>query len=185
MTGFGKREHSQILATITIRNDRYRASYGRYVENHPRGCIFAATSEGDDYLQDIRGRRRFWPLRCTAIDLDALHAQREQVFAEAVARYRDGEDWYSMPDEADEEQLQRASSDPWTDQILAQAQYLWDQSAGKTTLITGPHLLETALGMKVVDMGQPEKNRVARILHDNGWIKSRSSKSRCWLRPRH
>ncbi len=109
MTGFGKREHSQILATITIRNDRYRASYGRYVENHPRGCIFAATSEGDDYLQDIRGRRRFWPLRCTAIDLDALHAQREQVFAEAVARYRDGEDWYSMPDEADEEQLPNLS----------------------------------------------------------------------------
>jgi len=185
MTGFGRREHSQILATVTIRNDRFRHSYGRYVENHPRGCVFAATSEGDDYLQDIRGRRRFWPLRCTSIDLDCLHGLRDAIFAEAVARYRNGEDWYSMPDEADEEQLARASADPWTEQILSQAQYLWDSSVGKTTQITAPYLLEYALGMKIQDMGQPEKNRVARIMHDHGWIKSRTNKSRCWIRPRH
>jgi len=84
MTGFSKREHTHILAIITRRNDPYRASYGRLTEDHPRVSVFAATSETDDYLQDPRGVRRYWPLRCGSIDLDALHAVRGQVFAEAV-----------------------------------------------------------------------------------------------------
>jgi len=185
MTGFGRREHSHILATITIRNDRYRASYGRYVENHARGCVFSATSETDDYLSDIRGRRRFWPLRCTSIDLDTLHAQRDQIFAEAVARYRAGSPWYEMPESTDDEQLARASEDPWTTKVLAQANYLWDQSNGRTVLITSLYLLTEAIGLETKDMNQVDKNRVARIMRDSGWIQSRSHSQRHWLKTRY
>ena len=63
MAGFSRREHTQILGTITVRQDVYRPSYGRRTISHPRVAVFAASSENDDYLQDIRGRRRFWPLR--------------------------------------------------------------------------------------------------------------------------
>jgi putative DNA primase/helicase len=101
MTGFGRREHSVILATITIRVDRYRPSYGRRAENRPRACVLVATSETDDYLSDTRGRRRFWPLRCNHIDLDVLASQRPQIFAEAVARYKAGASWHEMPEETD------------------------------------------------------------------------------------
>jgi putative DNA primase/helicase len=79
MSGFSRREHTQILATITTRVDVYRKSHGRITEEHPRVTVFAATSENDEYLQDSRGRRRYWPLRCGDIDLDALHNQREPL----------------------------------------------------------------------------------------------------------
>lgn len=182
MTGFGKREHSQILATVTIRTDEYRASYGRRSEPHPRVAVFAATSETDDYLNDTRGRRRYWPLRCTDIDLDLLRGMREQVFAEAVAKYRAGVTWYEMPLTTDMEQLQRADPDLWTDKVAEYAEYQWAQSAGKTTLITSSLLLENALKIELGDQGQPEKNRISRIMRERGWIQSRTSGHRYWLK---
>jgi putative DNA primase/helicase len=180
MTGFGRREHSHILAAVTVRNDRYRASYGRTVENHPRTCVFAATSETDDYLQDIRGRRRFWPLRCTMIDLDALHAQREQVFAEAVHAYRDGEKWYEVPESADEEQLSRATPDLWTDKVLDHVSELPVENGRRVVSLS--HVLYYAIDMKLSQQDQIAKNRVVSILRADGWIPGVHKGSRCWVK---
>ncbi len=182
MAGFGRREHSQIIATITIRKDRYRASYGRYVENHPRGCILSATSETSDYLKTGAGRRRFWPLRCTDIDLDALLAQREQIFAEAVSRYRAGTTWHEMPEGTEDEQTARIEPDLWGEKILNHAAYLWDQSASKSTQITSERLLTEVINLDVRDHGQSEKNRINGIMRDGGWIQLRTSSGRYWKR---
>jgi len=81
--------------------------------------VFAATSETDDYLQDPRGVRRYWPLRCGSIDLDALHAVRGQVFAEAVQAYQNSATWYVVPEIATlDEQRERITKDPWEGQVL-------------------------------------------------------------------
>ena len=179
MTGFSKREHTQILATITIRNDAYRRSYGRNVEEHPRVAVFAATSETDDYLKDIRGRRRYWPIRCQDINIDALHAQRDQVFAEAVVRYRAGEDWYRMPFEADAEQLARSSEDVWSDAVLEHAEQLW---ANPPCTITSSLLL-TKIGVELSKQDDGMKSRVARIMHADGWTQRRDKTQRYWRKP--
>lgn len=180
MAGFGRREHSQILATVTMRNDRYRQSYGRYIENHARGCVFAATSETDDYLLDTRGRRRFWPLRCESIDLDALHAMREQIFAEAIIKYRAGSTWYEMPDETDDEQLQRADLDPWTEKVL---EYADIQAANKMPISTAK-VLFYAIEMPTANQDQGAKNRVAAILRRDNWIPTFKKGSRAWVKPK-
>jgi putative DNA primase/helicase len=176
MTGFSRREHSQILATISIRSDVYRRSYGRHTETHPRIAVFAATSETDDYLSDTRGRRRYWPLRCRAVDLDALRFQREQVFAEAVTKYRAGASWYVMPAQADSEQLDRAPEDIWTDKVIGYAENLW---ADKLP-ITSSRILTDAIEMKLSQQGDSEKRRIARIMRDNGWIQKRTTHARYW-----
>lgn len=185
MTGFGRREHSQVLATITIRNDRYRASYGRCVENHLRGCVFAATSETDDYLQDVRGRRRFWPVRCTAIDLDTLSGQREQIFAEAVALYKQGARWHEMPTEADDEQLERMQEDLWTDAVLGYVSSLSAQmhAEGKKVIAIPSHILHDVMKLELKEQTQTEKNRVAGILQRAGWLPGKHKGSRCWFKP--
>lgn len=185
MTGFSRRDHTQILATITTRIDTYRASYGRYVEDHPRVAIFAATSETSDYLQDTRGRRRYWPLRCTAIDLDALRGQRDQIFAEAVQAYRDGAKWYEMPGEAtDAEQVERATPDLWTDKVIDYASELWaeEKRTGRPHPITSSHILYYAIEMPLAKQGLVEKNRIARIMRENGWIQSRKTHTRNWIK---
>lgn len=179
MSGFSRRETSMILATITIQTDRYRASYGHLTKDHPRKCLFAATSETDDYLKDPRGRRRYWPIRCQSIDLDALQAQREQVFAEAVQAFRNAQNWWSMPEEeADKEQLARMEEDPWRDRLLAAAE-AWASSEGYKN-ITSSRLLEFAIDMPIRDQTHADKIRVASIMRAANWIQLRDFSNRFW-----
>jgi putative DNA primase/helicase len=180
MAGFGRREHSLIISTITIRKDRYRASYGRYVEDHQRGCILSATSETDDYLAVGNGRRRFWPLRCQSIDLDVLHAQRDQIFAEAVMKYRAGEKWFQMPEGTEDEQTARIEPDLWAERALNYAAHLIESFGASTQQITSELILKEAIEMPMKDQGQKEKNRIAQIMRTEGWVQLRNASKRYW-----
>lgn len=176
MTGFSRREQSHILATITTRTDSYRASYGRYVEEHPRTTVFAATSETDDYLQDHRGKRRYWPLRCESIDIDALRQQRDQIFAEAVQCYRKGEIWYKVPVQAVREQEQRAERDIWTDKVLDYC----DLAQDLTGRIRIEGVLTSGLDIPISKQTGAEARRVTRILREAGWVRTRDTHARYW-----
>lgn len=176
MTGFSRREHTSILATITVRTDSYRASYGRYTEDHPRVAVFAATSETDDYLQDRRGRRRYWPLRCSEISLDTLRQTREQIFAEAVHEYRRGSRWWEMPDQANEEQLMRAEPDLWNDKVM---EYI-DNMSSQGFKVSSAQILYQALDVPYGKQDDQHKKRIARIMRENQCIQTRTSTQRLW-----
>jgi predicted P-loop ATPase len=182
MTSFSRKEHGHIIAIITIRTDSFRAPYGRYVENHKRTAVFAATSETDDYLSDIRGRRRYWPLRCTEIDIDSVHGQRQQVFAEAIVRYKAGELWYEMPAEADTEQRARVVPDLWTDRVMDYCDARWHdfQRTKSPMTFTSSDILRDAIEMPLSKQTDVERRRIGRIMRENGWIIHRGSLGRFW-----
>jgi len=79
------------------RTDQFRPPYGSSLQEYPRQCIFVGTTNNDRYLDDDTGNRRYWPVKCsgkTDIDIAALKEDRDQLFAEAVARFKAGERWY-------------------------------------------------------------------------------------------
>jgi putative DNA primase/helicase len=162
MAGFLRREHSAVIAAVTTRFDRYRASYGRRAEDHPRVTVFAATSESDDYLPESRGIRRYWPLRCHDIELDGLRGARDQLFAEAMKAYSAGASWHAMPDdETTAEQEARREEDPWLERI---ANYLASRSRA-----TVADVLEMGLELKAAQCDQVAKRRASRCLQALGW----------------
>ena len=183
MTGFSQREHGAILATITIRRDEYRKSYGRRVESHPRVSVFSATSEKDNYLKSINGRRRYWPLRCTEIHIDGLRAQRENLFAEAVIAYRGGEDWWKMPEQADTEQRSRAEPDPWAARVIEIAEIYYQQADCdvKRAQITCSFLLEK-IGVPLDRQSHKERLRVGDIMDSNGWLTKPTANARLFYK---
>jgi predicted P-loop ATPase len=121
LDAIGRAEVSRIKAFLTRTTDRFRPPYGRYTVEVPRQCVFAGTVNPDTYLRDETGNRRFWPLRCGTIDIAALARDRDQLWAEAVHRFRAGAIWWiddpALLAEAREEQDRRYQSDAWDDLI--------------------------------------------------------------------
>jgi len=71
---------------LTQTKDHFRPSYGHHSKDYWRQCIFIGTTNRNRYLVDETGGRRFLPVECRAIDINALVMERDQLWAEAVAR---------------------------------------------------------------------------------------------------
>ena len=90
----------QVKAYISRQNDMYRPAYGSVMESHPRQCIFCGTTNETYFLKGETGNRRFWvmsvnpDLRKHGDPRTAIEADRNQLWAEAMQRYKDGEKLY-------------------------------------------------------------------------------------------
>jgi len=111
------RNSSSVLKQfLSMQEDKYRPPYGRHDITQPRQCVFAGTTNDDQYLKDITGNRRYWPIKVEKIDLGYLKDNLEQLYAEALAAYRKGDNWW-LTDRGEElavqEQSDRVMRDPW------------------------------------------------------------------------
>lgn len=100
--------------------DKFRPPYGYKIEVFPRRCVFAGTTNRDTYLHDPTGNRRYWPVWCEEFDLEALRRDRDQLWAEAVHRYKSGESWWFEKADAwlvESITDQRLHSGPFTEKI--------------------------------------------------------------------
>jgi putative DNA primase/helicase len=114
-------EVKKMKAIITTQIDRFRPSYGRVSTDHPRRCVFAMTTNQDQYLKDETGNRRWLPitLRKEEADIEWLRENRDQLFAEAYHRLTaKKETVYEFPKEDTlREQELRRISDPNEERI--------------------------------------------------------------------
>ncbi len=97
LAGIKKMDVETVKSFITRTDDKYRPSYGRAVESHPRQCIIVGTTNSDGgFLRDITGNRRFWPVRVTGNGTKHPWelSDIDQIWAEALVRYAEGEELY-------------------------------------------------------------------------------------------
>ena len=101
LSGMKKADIEKVKSFVSTTDDKYRASYGRVVESHPRQCVIFATVNGDGrgYLRDITGNRRFWIVKCNQTLQKRMWDEndknyRDQFWSEAKEIYESGEDLY-------------------------------------------------------------------------------------------
>lgn len=113
-------EVKKMKAIITMQSDTYRPPYSRVSQDFPRRCVFAMTTNQDEYLKDETGNRRWLPVRVKdKADIEWLAANRDQLVAEARVRVLAGETLYEFPEEATKaEQEARRVSSPNEERIV-------------------------------------------------------------------
>ncbi|APZ54096.1 VapE domain-containing protein [Salipiger abyssi] len=185
-----KSETEDLKAFLSGAVDRVRLPYARYDEAFHRQCVFVGTTNEEQFLRDATGGRRFWPVRvCKVIDIEALTAERDQLFAEAFAAYSDDEPWWLDRDfEAEHAKpVQEAAreSDSWAEDVAAWLdlpQYDQDEEGTVRTEVTISEVLSGPLELTSAQQHQGHQKRAAAIMRDLGWVKRKTRSKNVWCR---
>lgn len=103
LSALKKSDVESVKHYITKQDDTYRPPWGRVPQTFKRQCIFFATTNEDDPFSDATGNRRFLPIRVERGRKNIwedFEAERDQIWAEAMQLYRDGESLF-LSDEAE------------------------------------------------------------------------------------
>src|SRR5208283_1796149 len=161
----------KVKSFLTATADHFRLPYGRSIIDVERQNIFAGSVNDETPFTDETGNRRFWPVRCGTIFVNKIKEHRDQLWAEALTLYEDGETWWleseELNDLAAQEQKQRYQTGVWDDVIIEWLRFCPDE-------ITVADVLDAA---------------IKKCLRSNGWnqsvAKDGSRKSRrVYRRPR-
>jgi putative DNA primase/helicase len=166
LDGFSRAESSRAKAFFSSPYDTFVPKYVAWATKVPRQCVFAGTVNHGTYLRDTTGNRRYWPVKIERADIAALAAERDQLWAEAVHRYGQGERWWVEPDEREIFQRQqelRYVGDAYED-------VLRDGLLGKTE-VTMQQVLDDVLKLDKSKWTHAEQTRVGNVLHAIGWEK--------------
>lgn len=112
LAGIRKVDVETVKSFISRVDDKYRQSYGTTVESHPRNnIIVGSTNSESGFLRDITGNRRFWPVRVTGGTkysvFDLTQPIVDQIWAEAITKYHNGEELYLKGDVAAQAYVQQ------------------------------------------------------------------------------
>jgi predicted P-loop ATPase len=89
-----RRDVERFKAFVSRQTDRFRRAYERLTQDWPRQTALTGTSNDLSYL-DTTGNRRFWAIPLAApVNVELIKNDRDQLWAEAVALYRDKARWW-------------------------------------------------------------------------------------------
>jgi putative DNA primase/helicase len=173
LSALRRSEVERVKAFLTRQVDHYRPSYGRRSQDFPRQCVFAGSTNSDNWLDDSENRR-FWPVKInsTGPNISAIERDRNQIWAEAKYRYDNGEQWWLPPgaisEAARDEQDKRRKVDPWEEPIGS-----W--MALQTVPRSAGDVLRQAIGVEPDKWTRGDEMRVAACLKVLGYVGERET----------
>ena len=129
LAGMKKADIEKVKAFLSTSDDKYRPSYGKVVESHPRQSVIIATVNGErGYLRDVTGNRRFWIIKCRQKTAERRFSfspgERDQIWAEAIHIWKNGERLYLEGEVAAESEKAQRSAMEADDRLGMVEQYL-------------------------------------------------------------
>lgn len=175
MHGFNKADANAVKVFVSQMDDKLRAPYAEQHEVFKRSMVFGGTTNETEYFRDRTGNRRFWPVAITLLLLEKLKEWREQLFAEAIHRLKEGEAVFPSREEEAElckpEQEKRLIRDPWADFVTAWLAVPANSSRTFLTYVDVFHILKVEPS-RITPFGD-EGNRIRRVMQSLGWISDR------------
>ena len=171
---------------LTKVDDDYIPKFSNLKRRFERQCVFALTTNDHQYLSDPTGNRRFWPVLCGEIDIEKIKADRDQLWAEAYARYKNGERRYPTKDEEAKlivpEQEKRRRPEVW-EELFAEKLVGYNE-------VTLRQIFVDLLGRKETEIDQADRIKASNTLTALGWRQAKPRKVngvavRVYCRPGH
>lgn len=180
LASFKGKANEEIKHFLTKKSDDFRMPYAKLNQSFDRQCVFGGTVNDSEYLSDPTGNRRFFPIRCHGldtlggkIDIAGLSAVRDQLWAEAVHRYKNGEQWWLTEAEeeaARTEQEARFTSDAWEAPVAAWVA-TYDGDGQLQDRFTMADVLRSAVNIDLSKQGKAEQSRMKQILNRLGFVR--------------
>jgi putative DNA primase/helicase len=179
LDSLSKRQISAVKQYVSQATDTYRPSYGRRARDFPRQIVFAGTTNDSIYLRDPTGARRFRPIVVQGMpikglmrmDVEGVRLEREQLFAEAYARFRKGETWHIADPKlwaaAAAVAEEKRQADPWEFWIQQWIDKKLQTPGGRLYInagITTSDVLTRAIGVERRHVTKGDEMRVAEAL---------------------
>ncbi len=167
LTMFEKSDANNVKAFLSRRVDRDRLPYDRLPRDLPRQCIVFATTNKDRFLQDETGNRRMWPIEVKDIKLERIKQDLPKFYAEAVFRFKNGEQLFLDDVEAEliakKVQSERYDEDEWQAKV---EEFLNTNPSEKLTIAD---IWENCFQKDISNLYLREKSRIGKILRRLGY----------------
>ena len=129
LAGLRKADAEAVKHFVSKTEDRYRVAYGRRTETFPRQCVFAGTTNIEEFLNDPTGNRRWWPVPVTKAEGSDLFVDLDnytvgQIWAEAISLYEAGEPLYLNEELAEEARKVQTEHRLTDDRVQVVMEYL-------------------------------------------------------------
>jgi hypothetical protein len=167
LEGIHGREITAFKDWSSRRTDQWVGKWQRAPTIVPRTFVVVGTTNEETFLSDATGNRRFWPLATGHIEIDKLDAWRDQLWAEALAAYQSGEQWWL--DSEREIALNSAQErfepcDAWQDLIVA-----WLEKPERDGTLTVARVLSDAILKVPGQWTKGDEMRVSAVLKRLGY----------------
>lgn len=190
LRGMHARDREDVKAFITRREEEWIPKYVEFAKVFQRRLVMYGTTNREDFLADDTGERRWLPIRVGVsgqIDVEAVIADRDQLWAEAIARWRqDGVVWGEAERLAGFEHVHYKEQDPWTGPIhkwLWRAGALDDPDLSPAEMPFAWSVTDVAvgaLGKREGDVSRSDQIRIGSVLKTLGCVKKRV-RGRGWV----
>lgn len=174
------KKDAEILKNFLSRRvDSIRPPYGRRVIQMERRFVLFGTTNQGTFLMDTTGQRRFFVIQTgdKPFDLELLRSIIDQVWAQALAEYREGKPWWldsKLEEEHQREMEVFQAEEPWTMLIgKALSDIKTDRMRKQEMLCEGVTVAEILekMNIRAESQNRGQANRAAEILRNMNWWK--------------
>lgn len=176
MDSFNKATVTTAKSFLSSHTDNYRPPFGTKNMKYPRQTVLIGSVNHSEYLTDSSGNRRYWPIWADRVNIEWLRLNREQLWAEALHRYKQGEKhWVNTKKEPElaalikYEQTLREHPDAWEAQL-----FIWMEGGG----CTKPHystvdILLDVLKMDIRSVNKSHEMKLSNAMGKLEWTRGR------------